>query len=266
MVNTDYSYLFEGKFTKTHKGSTNMLEYLYYRFSSATRTERLLFKNLREISKGFTDLKILDVGCGGGHKELTQYGKVYGLDISSSSIDNAKKIYYKALVHDLSKKSFPFDNDFFDIAFCSEVIGHIDYNDKDHVLSEIKRVLKPNGYFISSIETYGDNILTKLLKFKNLYSKYWIDYQGHIGLEKPEDTVNRVGKYLNIKKKLSNSNHLLPIDGYLIFEDILPMLKFLKNNFIRRTLNIILFLPFYFSLILFPFSSSNDITIVAKKK
>jgi len=265
MANANYSQLFEGKFVKTHKGRTNFFENLYYNFSAATYTELNLFNHLHKYSNGKENLKILDVGCGGGHKELTQYGDVYGIDISKGSIANAQKIYKQALVHDLTKK-FPFDDSFFDIVFCSEVIGHIDVKDKDFVLSQIQRVLKPKGYFITSIETYGKNILTKTLEDKSMYKKYWVDYQGHIGLETPTNTVNRLEKFFNVINYMPNSNYLLPVDGYLIFDKELPFLKLFNNNLLRRLINFILYIPYRISLVALPFDSANDISIIAQNK
>ena len=268
MSNTNiYSNLFEGKFKKTHLGHNNLIENIYYKFSAATQTERHLFNLVKTYINGKdkNTIKIIDIGCGGGHRELTTYGLTYGLDISKASVDNAKKIYTEATIHDLTKR-FPYEDNTFDIAFCSEVIGHISIEDKDKVLSEIERVLKPNGIFVASIETYGKNILTQLLKKKNLYQKYWIDYQGHIGLETPANTIARLSKSFTIVHKTQNSNYILPIDGYMIFSDKIRFLNIFKINILRRLLNLLLYIPYMLSIKLLPIATANDITIMATKK
>ena len=46
----------------------------------------------------------------------------------------------------------PFKDDEFDLIVCSEVLEHLhEYND---ALKEIKRVLKPRGYFLASVPAY----------------------------------------------------------------------------------------------------------------
>lgn len=46
-------------------------------------------------------------------------------------------------------QSLPFDNDFFDVVICNHVLEHV--NDLSRALSELLRVLKPNGFAILQV-------------------------------------------------------------------------------------------------------------------
>ncbi len=212
--------------------------------------------------KGKNPLKILDVGCGGGIKDLTLRGEVYGVDISESSIANAKKIYSQAKVVDLSKR-YPFPDNTFDIVFCSEVYGHIAYKDKDHFLDEVQRVLKKGGFFVFSCETDGDNWLTRYLRKRNLYKKYWVDFDGHIGLETPNKTLERFRKRFSQVNYKVNNTYIFTIDELLT---IFPLIATLfRSSMSRRIANIII-APFYeLSLRMARLSSANNICVYGKK-
>ncbi len=251
-----YKDLFEGRFTRTFDRKMSSLEKLYFDISPSTHNEKTIFKMLDKYAG--TNNKILDVGCGGGFAGLNKYGDVYGIDVSEGSIENAKKIYHEAKVVDASK-GIPYPDNFFDVVYCSEVFGHIYKEDKNKLLKELRRVLKQNGQLFFSIETDGENILTKHLKKNNLYQKYWIDYHGHIGLETPSNTVDRLSEFFEVEHCESTSSHILPIDGYLTFIEPYPWISILKNTLLRRILNILILPIFYTTLVLSPFNTSNDI-------
>lgn len=90
---------------------------------------------------------ILDFGCGSKpYESLFQNAKSYtGLDIEVSGHDHkdSKVDYF------YDGKRLPFKNDTFDAVVCFEVLEHV-FNIEE-VLSEICRVLKPNGQLLLSI-------------------------------------------------------------------------------------------------------------------
>jgi SAM-dependent methyltransferase len=97
-----------------------------------------------KIKKGS---KILDIGCGNGviAKAFNILGMdVYGLDISSSGEKNFEP--NKFLIHDLSKKNYPFDDNFFDFIFSKSVVEHM--NEPDILIDESFRMLKNRGDLI----------------------------------------------------------------------------------------------------------------------
>ncbi len=98
-------------------------------------------------------LRVLDFGCGPGTisvglaKEVAP-GEFHGIDMEESQIDIARAV---ANVYGGSNMTFhigdvtdmPFEDGFFDVAHCHNVLMHIP--DTAAVLAEVKRVLKPGG-------------------------------------------------------------------------------------------------------------------------
>lgn len=243
----------------------SFIERLYFNISPTTIVIRRLFNILDTYKNKQTSkrkLKILDIGCGGGIKDLTLRGDVVGIDISQLSVRNARKIYKKVIVGDLSKK-YPFPNESFDIAFCSEVYGHIEDRDKEHFLLEVKRVLKKDGLFLFSCETKGDNWLTRSLKKRKVYQKLWVDYDGHIGLESPNKVIERFKKhFLDVNYKVNNT-YIFTVDELL---PIYPLLNgVFKNITMRRFANILLFPVYILSVTFTKLSAANNICIYGKK-
>jgi len=110
--------------------------------------------------------RVLDIGFGNGYLinllAKKNEGNFYGIEISddmlkagckrNSELIKQKKIHLtKGNVMDI-----PYENSFFDKAYTVNTVYF--WKDLDKSLSEIKRVLKPNGLFINAI-----------------YSKQWLD-------------------------------------------------------------------------------------------
>jgi methionine biosynthesis protein MetW len=110
------------------------------------------FYNVRHfVSKqGAKDNIILDVGCGNGYQmePFTEKNMVYGLDISETNVEKALSKEIKAILHD-AEEPFPFEDDFFDVVVCSEVLEHLFFPER--VLQECRRVLKDSGSFIVTV-------------------------------------------------------------------------------------------------------------------
>lgn len=121
-----------------------------------------------EVDKFITPVsgKVLDIGCHGGLfteriiKKISSK-KIYGIDISSEAIEGAKKRIPVGHFKVANAQQLPFADNSIDVVICLEVIEHVDNPRK--VLSEIKRVLKKEGYGIILVPT--DNLLFKLTWF-----------------------------------------------------------------------------------------------------
>jgi glycosyltransferase involved in cell wall biosynthesis/SAM-dependent methyltransferase len=143
---------------------------------------------------GKSEVTILDLGCAAGRTFYTTAGTVVGLDFSLGSLNKAKNIY--ALVVQADVLKLPFENETFDFVLSYDLIGHIPQEHKEEFIAQIYRVLKPGGRTIHYIETEGNNSLERFAKkYSELYGKYFIKQDGHIGLEKPSLIIERFRRH-----------------------------------------------------------------------
>ena len=122
------------------------------KFYSITRKSKNFVNNwLLKRSKG---KKALDYCCGNGEISifLAKNGaQVIGIDISSISIENAKKNAINEGVEKntsffvMDAEKLEFEKNFFDIIVCSGVLHHLDIR---RAYPELARVLKPEGEII----------------------------------------------------------------------------------------------------------------------
>lgn len=112
---------------------------------------------------------MLDLGCGTGWavrfaaSSANWRGEFYGIDISSRMIEKAqagvadhKNVHFRKA----NAEKLPFDNAFFDIVICCNSFHH--YFSPSNVLSEVYRVLRPNGKFYV-LDITADGIPTRIL-------------------------------------------------------------------------------------------------------
>ena len=94
----------------------------------------------------------LDLGCGTGEmmRLILQQNKdksLYGIDLSEKMLEVAKEKLGNHVDLILSdSEQLPFSDSFFDVVYCNDSFHH--YPAPDKVLSEVYRVLKPNGIFV----------------------------------------------------------------------------------------------------------------------
>ena len=117
--------------------------------------------------------RILDVGCGDGRitRHFVEGNKCYGVDISEKAVHKAMERGLKGYVLDLEEDSFPFQDGYFDLVICSQVIEHI--INTDHILTEINRILHKNGFMILSFPNINQPLswlLQILLDYPPVYS------------------------------------------------------------------------------------------------
>lgn len=120
---------------------------------------------------------VLDLGCGAGQSTniLSSKYDVIGTDVSDLFIKKAKEMYPKVkfAVEDIECLSF--DDNTFDAVVLIDVIEHIENIEK--AISEVKRVLKPNGIalavFPNHLKFNRDNWLICLKKILGIDNKIY---------------------------------------------------------------------------------------------
>lgn len=96
--------------------------------------------------------RILDLGCGEGgscdyFRTLLPEATWIGLDIADSPEVNARK-RQDAAFHTYDGVHVPFEDAHFDLVYSSQVFEHVRY--PQELLREVRRVLRPGGYFVGS--------------------------------------------------------------------------------------------------------------------
>jgi ubiquinone/menaquinone biosynthesis C-methylase UbiE len=133
------------------------------------------------------DKIVLDFGCGNGVHSIfpLEAGaqKIFGIDLSSKSLEVAKKRVQAKGFADRTEfkladcEETGFSNDSFDVIMDGGTFSSLDIK---NTYAEIVRILKPGGYLIG-IETFGHNPLTNFKrKINKLIGKRTDWAEGHI--------------------------------------------------------------------------------------
>ena len=108
---------------------------------------------------------ILDFGCGTGTStaHMRHYlpeSRYHGIDVSAESIRVASEKYPDTSFAIFHNNEIPYAEGTFDVVFLACVIHHIPPKERAAVFQEIRRVLKPGGFFFT-VEHNPFNPLTR---------------------------------------------------------------------------------------------------------
>ncbi|MEK7097440.1 MAG: class I SAM-dependent methyltransferase [Patescibacteria group bacterium] len=184
--------------------------------SLSYRRERFFKRNMQSGK----DNMVLDIACGAGRDYFRKFGYVVGVDLSLKPLDIAKRKY--DLIIQGGAENLPFADNTFDYVVSSDFFGHIKNEDKDAIIKEVLRVLKPGGKTLHVIETDSENFWFKIAhKNPDLFQKYFIEkIGGHIGLEMPDKVVKRwMNNGFEILKVKKIWGVVWPIQDYQMFDN-----------------------------------------------
>ena len=107
---------------------------------------------LVEATRGVPGARILDCGCGTGHNlvMLRRYGRAVGIDITWRGLEFARG-RGERLVAQASAAQLPFGDGTFDLVTSFDVIYALDDQTERAALTEIYRVLRPEGQILLNV-------------------------------------------------------------------------------------------------------------------
>ena len=103
---------------------------------------------LRRFQFSISQMDLLDVGCGVGKLHAYIKGKfasVSGVDISSRSIEVARKVHSELNYHTYDGDRLPYEDGSMDMTLAAGVFHHVPVDQQSKLASEMLRVLKPGG-------------------------------------------------------------------------------------------------------------------------
>ena len=142
------------------------------RFRENPRNRYFIF--LKHVPR-VPSLRILDVGAGNGRLSFLlkkwSGGKVFALDVGAPDRGLFERGRIELRKCDVERERFPFRDETFDYAVCSEVLEHL-LCSPSHMLREIHRVLKNGGVLLLSTP----NAVRLVVRLKILFGKLMTDY------------------------------------------------------------------------------------------
>ena len=113
-----------------------------------------------------------------------------GVDISPELLTLARRNGYDE-VYACDLTALPFSDHSFDYVVSLDVVGHISFSDKERVLSEMKRVLKPEGITMHGIECLDRELHGDYETMTEEKLRRFVAIDGHIGLEDDDEHASR---------------------------------------------------------------------------
>ena len=135
--------------------------------------------------------RILEIGCGIGTVVYELSKKRYdviGIDISGEAIEYGKEKYGDIRLEVQAEETLPYEDESFEVVLSFDLFEHIAKIDKH--ISEVKRVLRPGGYYLFQTPNRYSNIIYETLWTKSLQ---WRQY--HPSLHSPRQLKRRLARH-----------------------------------------------------------------------
>jgi len=214
------------EFYRTKFVSDEILDARYFkpldRFDMRFARTMWVFDNVRANSE------VLELGCGAGMLALLKRKGVQltGVDLSDECALAARRNGYDATFR-ASLSHLPFADASFDYVVSLDVIGHVLEEEKDAVLAEIRRVLRPGGVTLHGIECTDRAATRSYEEMSAEELRRFIEVDGHVGLEEEQEHAARFERFFahvawepRYTLNLSSEEFIKQADRYgLNFED-----------------------------------------------
>ncbi len=121
-----------------------------------------------------SNIKALELGCGTGN--LASFLQAQGVsitagDISETAIEHARKLHPNVDFRTHAAEELPYEDNSFEIVMSFDVLEHLP--NVDQHLSEVQRVLKPDGYYLLQTPNKLSNATFETLKCRSMeWKKY----------------------------------------------------------------------------------------------
>lgn len=101
------------------------------------------------------NIDVLDIGCGISTVLHWLPGRRIGIDPLALHYRQIYSYPKDVEIQKASGENLPFQNETFDVIFCSNCIDHME--SPKMAISEVMRVLRPNGHYILTCETFAED-------------------------------------------------------------------------------------------------------------
>jgi 2-polyprenyl-6-hydroxyphenyl methylase / 3-demethylubiquinone-9 3-methyltransferase len=217
-----------GKFKPLHNFNPIRIKYI--------KDNIILDFNIKSLSKPLKNIKILDIGCGGGllSEPMCRLGaRVMGIDASKKNIEIANfhakksklKIDYQVASPETLKTAVKFD-----VILNMEIVEHVE--DIDFFIKESSKLLKKNGtMFIATLNKTLKSYLFAIVGAE--YILKWLPIGTHEWEKfiKPDDLINITKKNNLILRKLDGMKFNILNNDWKISNDtsVNYIVKLTKN-------------------------------------
>jgi SAM-dependent methyltransferase len=139
---------------------------------------------------------VLDLGCGAGMLALLKRkgATLVGCDLSEECALAARRNGYDAGVAS-SLARLPFGDASFDYVVSLDVLGHVEAREKDSVLAEVRRVLRPGGVTLHGIECTDRRAQKDYDEMTAEELRRFVSIDGHVGLEEEQEHAARFRRF-----------------------------------------------------------------------
>ena len=182
------------EFYRTKFVSDEVLDSRYFkaldRFDMRFARTMWVFDNVRSGSS------VLDLGCGAGMLALLKRKGITlsGIDLSNECALAAKRNGYDfTFCGELTR--LPFADQTFDYVVSLDVFGHIEFSEKDQLIAEIKRVLRPGGITLHGIECTNPSLRPPMSEMTDEELRRFVVVDGHVGLEEEQEHAQRFQRF-----------------------------------------------------------------------